>query len=90
MAWCAAASVSSSCDVGICTNVAADHLGLKDINTLEDLAHVKSTVPRSVRRDGYAILNADDDLVMAMRKQMRLQDRPVQLRREQPPHPPAL
>ena len=58
-----------SCDVGICTNIAADHLGLKDINTLEDLAHVKSTVPRSVRSDGYAILNADDDLVMAMRKQ---------------------
>ncbi len=57
------------CDVGICTNVAADHLGLKDINTLEELAHVKSTVPRSVRKDGYAILNADDELVMAMRKQ---------------------
>ncbi len=57
------------CDVGICTNVAADHLGLKDINTLEELAQVKSTVPRSVRREGYAILNADDELVMAMRKQ---------------------
>jgi len=58
-----------ACDVGICTNVAADHLGLKDINTLEELANVKSTVPRSVRREGYAILNADDELVMAMRKQ---------------------
>lgn len=58
-----------TCDVGICTNIAADHLGLKDIHTLEDLAHVKSTVPRSVRSDGYAILNADDELVMAMRKQ---------------------
>ena len=58
-----------NCDVGICTNVAADHLGLKDINTLEELAQVKSTVPRSVRREGYAILNADDELVMAMRKQ---------------------
>ncbi|MEZ4808320.1 MAG: cyanophycin synthetase [Flavobacteriales bacterium] len=57
------------CDVGICTNIAADHLGLKDINTLEELAHVKSIVPRSVRQDGYAILNADDELVMAMRKQ---------------------
>lgn len=57
------------CDVGICTNVAADHLGLKDINTLQDLAAVKSIVPRSVRPDGYAILNADDELVMAMRKQ---------------------
>lgn len=56
------------CDVGICTNVAADHLGLRDINTIEELANVKSIVPRSVRQDGYAILNADDELVMAMRK----------------------
>ncbi|MBK6628872.1 MAG: cyanophycin synthetase [Flavobacteriales bacterium] len=56
------------CDVGIVTNVAADHLGLKDINTIDDLAQVKSVVPRSVRRDGYAILNADDERVMAMRK----------------------
>lgn len=57
-----------NCDVGIVTNVAADHLGLKDINTVEELANVKSIVPHSVRADGYAILNADDELVMAMRK----------------------
>nr|HPJ52719.1 cyanophycin synthetase [Flavobacteriales bacterium] len=57
------------CDVAVVTNIAADHLGLKDINTLEELAHVKSVVPRSVRREGTAILNADDELVMAMRKQ---------------------
>ncbi len=56
------------CDVGVVTNVAADHLGLKDINTIDELAQVKSVVPRSVRRDGYAILNADDERVMAMRK----------------------
>lgn len=57
------------CDVGIVTNVAADHLGLQDINTIEELAAVKSVVPRAVRRDGWVILNADDDLVMGMRKQ---------------------
>lgn len=57
------------CDVGIVTNVAADHLGLQDINTLEELAAVKSVVPRAVRRDGWVILNADDEHVMAMRKQ---------------------
>ncbi|MEJ7743974.1 MAG: Mur ligase family protein [Nocardioidaceae bacterium] len=34
------------CDVAVVTNVAADHLGLKDVNTLEDLARVKSVVPR--------------------------------------------
>ena len=56
------------CDVGIVTNIAADHLGLKDINTLEDLARVKSVVPRSVSKKGYAVLNAEDPLVYKMRE----------------------
>lgn len=54
------------CDVGIVTNVAADHLGLGDIDTLEELARVKSVIPRTVHKEGYAILNADDDLVYKM------------------------
>lgn len=54
------------CDIGIVTNVAADHLGLKDINTLEDMARVKAIVPESVMPEGYAILNADDELVANM------------------------
>jgi len=49
-------------------NVAADHLGLKDVNTLEDLARVKSVVPRAVSRRGYAVLNAEDPLVYGMRE----------------------
>ena len=56
------------CDVAVVTNVAADHLGLKDINTLEDLARVKSVVPRSVSRKGFAVLNAEDENVFRMRK----------------------
>ncbi len=56
------------CDVGIVTNIAADHLGLKDVNTLEDLARVKSVVPRSVSKKGYAVLNAEDELVYKMRE----------------------
>ncbi|QMU27984.1 cyanophycin synthetase [Adhaeribacter radiodurans] len=58
------------CDVGIVTNVAADHLGLKDIHTLEDMARVKAVVPKTVNPDGYAILNADDNLVYAMGKEL--------------------
>ena len=58
------------CDIAIVTNVAADHLGLKDINTLEDMARVKAVVPESVMPGGYAILNADDDLVYNMRKSL--------------------
>lgn len=56
------------CDIGVVTNVAADHLGLKDVNTLEDLARVKSVVPRAVSRRGYAVLNAEDPLVYRMRE----------------------
>jgi cyanophycin synthetase len=56
------------CDVGIVTNVAADHLGLKDVNTLEDLARVKSVVPRAVGRRGYAVLNAEDENVYKMKE----------------------
>jgi cyanophycin synthetase len=58
------------CDIAIVTNVAADHLGLKDIDTLEDMARVKAVVPESVMKGGYAILNADDDLVYAMAKNL--------------------
>ncbi|MGB6151493.1 MAG: cyanophycin synthetase [Pricia sp.] len=58
----------SKCDIGIVTNVAADHLGLKGIHTIEQLAQVKGVIPETVLPDGYAILNADDDLVYDMRK----------------------
>ena len=54
------------CDIGIVTNVSEDHLGLKDINTIEEMARVKAVVPESVLKKGYAILNADDDLVYKM------------------------
>lgn len=58
------------CDISIVTNVSADHLGLKDINTLEEMARVKSVVPRSTRPEGYAILNADNDLVYEMEREL--------------------
>ena len=56
------------CDVAVVTNVSADHLGLKGIHTIEQLARVKGVVPETVLPDGYAILNADDDLVYDMRR----------------------
>lgn len=56
------------CDIGIVTNVAPDHLGLKGIHTIEQLAKVKGVIPETVLPDGYAILNADDDRVYDMRK----------------------
>lgn len=55
-----------NCDIGIVTNVEGDHLGLEGIHTQEQLAKVKSVIPETVTHDGYAILNADDDLVFDM------------------------
>lgn len=51
----------SECDIAIVTNIKEDHLGLNDIHTLEDLANVKAVVPRTVKKDGWAILNAEDE-----------------------------
>ncbi len=57
-----------NCDIGVVMNIAADHLGLKDVNTLEDLARVKSVVPRAVSSKGYCVLNAEDKLVYEMKE----------------------
>ncbi|MGV3696407.1 cyanophycin synthetase [Flavobacterium sp.] len=58
------------CDVGIITNIAEDHLGLNDIHTLEDLTNVKAVVARSVKKNGWAILNAEDDNCVAIAKEL--------------------
>jgi cyanophycin synthetase len=59
------------CHTAIVTNVAEDHLGLGGIDTLEKLAKVKAVVPETVMPTGYAILNADDDLVYKMKENVR-------------------
>jgi cyanophycin synthetase len=60
----------SNCDIAIVTNVTADHLGLGGIDTLEQMAKVKSVVPETVFKHGFAILNADDDLVYNMKNNL--------------------
>ena len=60
-----------SCNIGVVLNVAEDHLGLGDINTIEQMARVKSVVAETVSPDGYAILNADDPLVVAMAERVQ-------------------
>lgn len=54
-------------DIAVVTNVAPDHLGMKGIDTLEQLADVKAVVVEAVPRNGFAVLNADDPLVRKMR-----------------------
>ena len=53
------------CDVGVLLNIASDHLGERDIHTLEDLARCKTVVLDAVKKEGgFCVLNADDPLVM--------------------------
>ena len=57
--------------MSVVTNVSADHLGLQGIDTVDELAEVKGTVARITRREGWAVLNADDPRVWAMRRATR-------------------
>lgn len=59
-----------NCDVAVVTNVAEDHMGLGGIDTIEKLARVKAVAAQTVFPKGYAILNADDDLVYNMHKDL--------------------
>lgn len=57
------------CQVAVVTNIGqGDHLGISGVETLEQLAYVKSTVVDVVLPDGYAVLKADDPLVPGMAK----------------------
>ena len=58
------------CDIAIVTNISADHIGLGGIESIEQMAKVKAVLPETVVRNGYSILNADDDLVFAMKKNL--------------------
>lgn len=60
-----------NCEVAVVTNVAADHIGLGGINSVEAMAKVKAVVPETVFPHGYAVLNADDDLVYKMKYDLK-------------------
>jgi cyanophycin synthetase len=54
------------CDVAAVMNVAADHLGIQGIDTLEELAHLKQVIVEVAQQ--YVVLNADDPWVAGMRE----------------------
>jgi cyanophycin synthetase len=54
------------CLVGVVTNVTADHIGLREVESLEELARVKQVVIEAVSKEGAAVLNAEDPLVAEM------------------------
>jgi len=60
-------------EIGIFTNVYDDHMGVKEyLGSRKDLARAKSFVFKCIKKGGFAIFNADDDLV---RSQLNAIDR---------------
>lgn len=57
------------CDVGVVLNIAADHLGLDGVDTVEDLAQVKAVIAQSASK--VAVLNAEDPLCVAMSRRVK-------------------
>jgi cyanophycin synthetase len=57
------------CDVGVVLNIAADHLGLDGVDTIEDLAQVKAVVASSASK--ALVLNAEDPLCVAMARRAK-------------------
>src|SRR5262245_51362868 len=59
------------CDVGAIINVAEDHLGLGEIDTLDELAYAKALVLEVVKKDGFSLINAEDPNVLSYEHRYR-------------------
>ncbi|MEN6316991.1 MAG: cyanophycin synthetase [Clostridiaceae bacterium] len=58
-------------DVGVVVNISNDHMGLDGISTMEELAMVKSLVVEAVKPDGFAVLNASDEMTPFLMKRVK-------------------
>ncbi len=59
------------CDIGIITNIQEDHLDLGDVHDLKDLARVKSVVVESIKPEGWAVLNGEDENCIEIGNRLR-------------------
>ncbi|GGK85784.1 cyanophycin synthetase [Mangrovihabitans endophyticus] len=59
-------------DVGVITNITADHLGQDGLQSIEDIAHAKALVAERVRDGGTLVLNADDPWVRSLADRPRV------------------
>lgn len=53
-------------DVAVITNITEDHLGIDEVETLEDLAKVKALVGEAVKINGYVVINGDDKISISI------------------------
>jgi cyanophycin synthetase len=60
------------CDVGIFTNLKADHIGQDGIESIDDIMKIKRIVIEQVKARGTVILNADCPNVMSLTEDPRM------------------
>ena len=53
-------------DIGVITNIQADHIGQDGIETLDDILWIKRLVAERVREGGTIVLNADDPMLATL------------------------
>jgi cyanophycin synthetase len=56
------------CDIAVCLNVTEDHLGVGNVETIDQMAEIKKALPERARYG--AVLNADDPYCLAMLRSM--------------------
>ena len=61
----------NSCDVGIITNIAEDHIGLNGICSIEQMAEVKAVVAETVKPEGLAILNENNEYTYRIKDRLK-------------------
>lgn len=66
-------------DVGVITNVSADHLGQDGLESVEDLLWIKSLVAERVKDGGVLVLNAEDEGSLKVRDLERVDVSRLQL-----------
>ncbi|HYF51439.1 MAG TPA: cyanophycin synthetase, partial [Planctomycetota bacterium] len=59
-------------DIGILTNIAADHIGQDGIESIDDIVRIKAVVAERVKPGGTLILNADDARVVELASSARV------------------
>jgi cyanophycin synthetase len=58
------------CDISAILNISEDHLGMKEVENLKDLGDVKGIVYECVNKDGFGLVNLDDDLCFKLRERI--------------------
>lgn len=59
------------CNVSVVTNICEDHIGIDDIEDIEDIFRVKSVLVEATEETGHCVINANDDFAERLMERAR-------------------